>query len=99
MPWPFREKITGRRSETTGLHGLRKQVTKANEGPLEKESKGTHFKKEGVKAWACSRKRESTLTGLFAIRVFICSVKAGILGEFSRGDLNRILISLPGLFL
>lgn len=38
LPWPFRKKVTGKRSEPAGPHGLRK-VREAKEVPFEKESK------------------------------------------------------------
>ena len=36
-------------------------------------------------------------TGSLALRVFICFLKAGILGKVSGEDLNRIFTSLPGV--
>ena len=61
---------------------------------LEKESKDTHLKRRGTGVREGGRKQ----TGSFVLRVFICFLKAAILGEVSGKDLNRIFISFPGVF-
>lgn len=82
-----------RGSEPPGMCGLGKQVTEAK-GPLElqrKKAKVHSFREGREKAWD-ERKREKAES--FILRGFICP-KAGVLGEFSGKETNRIVICFP----
>ena len=85
------------RSESVGLCGLRKQITEAKEGPLDlrrKKAKVCTWER-CVCVCVCVRERErdrererererlraSSCTGSLALGVFICFLKAEILGE------------------
>ena len=70
------------------MHGLRKQVTKAKDGTLEKESKDTYLRKEREevrheRACMCQGERVE-LPGSFVLRIFIFSK-----GRNFRGGLRR----------
>ena len=57
----YLESHRGKSSEPAGLHGLRKQVTEAKEGPLELRRKKSPEKEEGmVCVLGGGRERENT---------------------------------------
>ena len=66
----------------------------------ERERKDTHLRNEDrERERERERARERASTGSFVLRVFICFLKAGILGEVSGEGLNRIFLSFPGMSL
>ena len=84
----------GKRSQPAGLRGLRKQDTEAKKGPWRKNKKYTP--KERKRGWR-GHAPGKVHAGSFVLRVCIYFLKAGVLGEVSGEDLNRIFISFSGV--